>query len=599
MTPLASCHKLSKSFSGRPLFQDISLTIASEDRLGLIGANGSGKSTLLKILAGLLPTDGGEVALRKGCRLVYQPQDDVLTPEQTVSEAVDEALGSPDLDLTERQVRVQRMLRRAGFDDLQQPVATLSGGWRKRLSLCRALVQEPDLLLLDEPTNHLDLEGILWLEDLLRQAPFAFVLVTHDRYLLERCARGVIELSRRYPDGFLRVAGAYSDFLAAREARLEAQAAQDAALSNKVRREVEWLRRGPQARATKARARIDEAGRLIDELQQARERSGHDRQVQVDFDATGRRSKRLLWSAGLSGGYGDRALFRDLEFVLGPGHRLGLLGRNGAGKSTLLRILAGEASPLTGTLERAPELRVLCFEQDRSTLDPTQSLRRALAPEGDSVVFRGQAIHVAGWAARFLFRGEQLDMPVASLSGGEQARILIARLMLQPADVLLLDEPTNDLDIPSLEVLESSLGEFPGALVLVTHDRYLMDRVCTGVLGLDGQGGWALCAEREQWLQQLAAREAPRPVETRAPKPRSQRPTKLSYMEERELGQLEVQIPEHEALLARLNQDLQRPEVTGDPARLRACVSELDDAQRTLDALYARWEALELKREGG
>jgi ATP-binding cassette subfamily F protein uup len=600
MTPLASVHRLCKSFGERPLFQDISLTVSSEDRIGLIGANGSGKSTLLKVLAGRLHADAGEVALRKGSRLVYLPQDDVFTPGHDVTQAVDAALAEQDLDVTERQVRVQRVLRRAGFEDLQQAVHTLSGGWRKRLALCRALVQEPDLLLLDEPTNHLDVEGIEWLEAQLQQAPYAFVLVTHDRYMLERCARSVVELGRRYPDGYLRVAGHYSDFLLEREARLQAQASADAALANRVRREVEWLRRGPPARTTKAHARIDEAGRLIDQLQQARERAGADRQVQVDFDATGRRSKRLLWTQGLGHGYGDTLLFAGLELVLTPGQRLGLLGRNGTGKSTLLRLLADQARPLQGAVARAPDLRVLCFEQDRSTLDAAQSLRRALAPDGDSVVFRGAAIHVAGWAARFLFRGEQLDTPVGSLSGGEQARILIARMMLQPADVLLLDEPTNDLDIPSLEVLETSLCEFAGALVLVTHDRYLMDRVCTGVLGLDGPRGHAFCADRGQWLEHLrSTRPEPRPIEARATRARAPRPAKLSYMEERELAQLEAQIPEQEQTLRRCQDQLQDPAVARDPPRLRAAVEALTATQTALDALYARWELLEEKRTGG
>src|SRR5439155_5315640 len=277
-----------------------------------------------------------------------------------------------------------------------------------------------------------------------------------------------------------RVKGNYSEYLARKEEFLNAQAKQEQSLANQVRREREWLRRGPKARTTKSKARIDAAGRLMEELAEVSARR-QGKAAQVDFTASGRRTKNLLEARGLAKQLGGRTLFRDLDLILRPGVRLGLAGANGSGKTTLLRVLNGEIPADMGEIERADALRVVYFDQHRAPLDPQVSLRRALAPEGDSVIYRDQPVHVAGWAKRFLFRAEQLETPVGQLSGGEQARVLIARLMIEPADVLFLDEPTNDLDIPTLEALEECLLDFPGALVLVTHDRYLLDRVSTAV----------------------------------------------------------------------------------------------------------------------
>ena len=319
----------------------------------------------------------------------------------------------------------------------------------------------------------------------------------------------------------------------------------------------------------------------------------------MDFTATGRMTKRLVTCEGVGKSLGGRELFRNVKLALGPGVRMGILGSNGSGKTTLLRILAGEMEPDTGEVRRAEGLRVAYFEQARDQIDPETPLRRALAPDGDTVMFRDRPQHVAGWAARFLFRQEQLDLPIGRLSGGERARVHIARLMLRPADLLLLDEPTNDLDIPTLEVLESNLAEFPGAIALVTHDRFLLDRLSTILLAMDGTGEVEFFAELAQWEQANAVKKTPAPKsaskETSAAAPAKK---KLSWKEAREWEQMEEVVMKAEELLQSKREQLEMPEVVSDPVRLTAAVRGMDEAQAVVDELYARWAELEKKQAG-
>ncbi len=604
MGTCVSLRNVSKSFGVRRLFDDISLAVADQERIGLIGPNGSGKSTLLKILAGLEAPDAGERTTRQGARLAYVAQQDVFAPGLTVEAAVAEAalaVFGPVAEAAEQRTRVAVALGRLGFEDPQAPVDTLSGGWRKRLSIARALVTEPDALLLDEPTNHLDLETILWLERFLAGAPFAFVVVSHDRFFLENVCRRTIELSTAYPRGFLSVDGPYSALLEAREAFLEAQGVLERTLANKARREIEWLRRGPKARATKAKARIEAAGGLFQELAATRARNRESLRAGIDFSASGRQTKRLVVAEGLAKAYAGKPLFTGLDIVLSPGRRLGLTGPNGSGKSTLLRVLAGEERPDAGKVSFAPGLEVVVFDQKREQLDKDQLLRHAFAPDADSVLYRGQPVHVVTWARRFALRPEQLDLPVGLLSGGEQARVLIARLMLRPADVLLLDEPTNDLDIPTLEMLEESLLEFPGAVVLITHDRSLLDRVSTLLLGLDGAGGCEAYADYAQWEADFEARrkEAAKAAKTdKAPrdKPRLQTSSrKLSFKEQREYDGMEQALATAEAELDAAKAALEDPAIASDGAELSRRLAVFQAAEAAVEALYARWAALEDK----
>src|SRR5437762_5347072 len=479
---LLSCEDVSKAYGTRSLFDSLTLGLFEGDQAGLVGPNGSGKSTLLKILAGDTTPDRGSRSLRNGVRVGYVPQDPVFRAGRTVDDVLIASLA--DVEEEDRPGRLAHALGRSGFADGHAAVDTLSGGWRKRLAIARELAAAPDILLMDEPTNHLDVEGILWLEDPLTERSRAFLVVSHDRYFLEHVATRMLELNRVYPDGLFEAEGRYSEFLARRDEFLRGQAAYEDALANTVRREIEWLRRGAKARSTKAKGRIKEAGRLIEELEDRRAR-GVAATAGIDFTSSQRRTRRLLAARGLTVSRGGRRLVSGLDLVVTPGTHVGLIGPNGSGKTTLLDVLAGTLPPDAGEIERADQLRIVRFEQARSGLDPTESLRRALAPEGDAVTWQGRSIHVASWARRFLFRPEQLEVPVGRLSGGEQARILVARLMREPADLLILDEPTNDLDIPTLEVLEDSLAEFDGGLVLVTHDRFMLERVSTVILALD------------------------------------------------------------------------------------------------------------------
>jgi len=599
LPPLINAQGISKAFGSNPLFEEISFTVSEGDRIGLIGPNGSGKSTLLRILAGEVEPDGGKVAVRKRLRLTYVEQDSKFKPGTTVRSVVEDALERAVVPESERGTRFAETLGRAGFEDLDAEAIALSGGWQKRLAIVEALVQAPDILLLDEPTNHLDLAGIEWLELVLEQAAFACVVISHDRYFLENVANDTAELSRVYPDGLLRVHGSYSSFLEKKEEFLHAQSKRQEALENLVHSEIEWLRRGAKARTRKSKARIDKAGELMGELSNLNART-RTATAQIEFSATDRKTKRLVELQSVGYEIEGRKLFDGLDFIITAGMRVGLVGPNGSGKTTLLRLLRGELSATNGEIRRADWLRIVYFDQSRE-LDTNVTLRRALAPEGDSVIYQDRVIHVASWAAKFLFTGEQLNQPVERLSGGERARVLIAQLMLQPADVLLLDEPTNDLDIPTLEILEESLLEFRGSLVLVTHDRYMLDRVSNVVLGLDGLGKAEKFADYAQWEEWQAERKLPGQADAQVA-PRNPAATettrakkKLSYLEAREYDGIEQRVAEAEQVLQAAHARMEDPSIASCGEQLVIAHAELEAAQGKVDELYARWAELEGK----
>ena len=599
---LLAVRDLEKTYASHTLFEGLSIAFHPGERVGLIGPNGAGKSTLLRILAGVESADGGDVECAKGALIAYLPQVDVFPEAATVEEALTAALADLAMEDYERPVRVRKMIRRLGFEDGAAQAARLSGGWKKRLAIGCQLVRQPDLLLMDEPTNHLDLEGIDWLEKFLAREELAFVVTTHDRYFLERVADRIVEINPRYVGGYFSSKGHYSDFLERREAFLEAEDVERRALANAVRREVDWLRRGPSARGTKAAARIDEAHDKMAQLSEAERRSRADSGLEIDFAASGRKTNDLITAKGVAKTLGGRCLFHGLDVHLRRGDRLGIAGNNASGKTTLLKTLAWLIAPDEGEVRHATELRFALFDQQREQLDKTETLRRALCPSGDTVSYLGRATHIVPWAKRFGFRPDQLDLRVGDLSGGEQARVLMALMIREPVDVLMLDEPTNDLDISSVELLEGALEEFPGAVVLITHDRHMLDRLCTQLLGLHGDGHWGNYGSVEQW--QLADRERQaevaspaQEVPARGAASRVRKPG-LTYLEKKEWDEMEARILAAEAEAAVFQAELEDPATATDHEKLHAAYEARRAAKAKVDELYARWQALEAKRVG-
>ncbi|MDG2291817.1 MAG: ABC-F family ATP-binding cassette domain-containing protein, partial [Phycisphaerales bacterium] len=605
MSTLLSARGLSKSYPANPLFEAVAVHVEDGDRIGLIGPNGAGKSTLMKILADLEEPDEGDITRRRGLRMVYVKQDDQFTDDTTPFAAVTNELAHGEDDRIDVETRAAIALSKLGFEDFDRQVSTLSGGWRKRLSLACALVQEPDVLLLDEPTNHLDLEGVLWLERFVQQTSMAVLFITHDRMFLEHAANRIIELSPAYPGGTFKAEGDYSEFLRRKDAFLEAQAAAQSALANKVRRDTAWLQQGIQGRQTRNKTQVTAAADRRHELKQTRGRNEAPKKTTtIDFQATERKTKKLLTLHSVTKAMGGKSLFSSLDLMLTPGQRIGLVGVNGSGKTTLLRLMSGALEPDSGTIKQAPDLRIVTFSQHRSTLVTTQTLQEALCPVGDMVDYRGKQVHVTGWAKRFLFDADQLSTLVRNLSGGEQARVLIANLMLEPADVLLLDEPTNDLDIPSLEVLEEALMEFPGALVLVTHDRFMLERIATEYIGLDDAGGAKSFQTYAQWndVRAKAAAEIKRDAGgAKARKKQKHTSTtvrKLSWKERKEYEGMEAAILNAEHEVDRMEAKTADPELANDHMRAAKAYEALSQAQQLVKDLYARWVELDGIEQG-
>lgn len=596
MSPLFHCQELTKSFGSRKLFQDLSISVFAKNRIGLIGPNGSGKSTLLKIIAGIETADLGKVSINRGLKVGYVPQTCVFpdkTPETILFETLQK---DPMLQSYEKDVLVQTWLSKIGFKDKEMSASLLSGGWKKRLSLAKELITSPDLLLLDEPTNHLDLEGILWLEKLLTRESLTYLLVSHDRYFLQNTTNKIIEIDYSYPNGAFSVDGSYTTFLESKELFLKGQLETERALASKARREEKWLRTSPKARTTKSKSRIDDAHGLFKELSQVQKRNKKQR-AGIDFTASERETKKLLIANNLRKNMGTRPLFHHLNFTLSPGTRMGLMGFNGTGKTTLLRLLADELIPDEGTIKRADDLKIVYFDQHRIQLPDAMTLKEALSPNGDYVTYREKPIHVNGWCKRFLFSPDLLDMPIGKLSGGERARIAIAHLMLQPADLLLLDEPTNDLDISTLEILEESLLEFSGAVVLITHDRYMLDRICNIFLALGNLESTDLYASYAQWQSQVANAPAPtKPKKGKSPPAESTKST-LSHQEKKEYRQIEGKIAKLEEEVRTLSHRLEDPSITENPAKLQEICTAISLGETKIEQLYLRWVELDQKSQ--
>lgn len=593
MTPqtLLSTQNLHKSYGTTLLFNNLSLNLHNGERVGLIGPNGAGKSTLLKIIAGLEEPDTGDIAFRSSLRISYLQQIDVFDEELTIEQVIIDHFPEhlQDWELQKRLNDIQSQMQ---FENMDQTTGRLSGGWRKRLALACMIAEECELLLLDEPSNHLDLQGILWLESFLKQASFSFVLISHDRFILENSCNRIIDLDRRYKQGYLKTEGNYSQFLQNQEQALTQQRQEETALSNKVRREIDWLRQGPKARTTKAQYRVDKAHDMIDELAELKQRNNLRTEAGLKFEAGDRRSKKLLRAKALSKTRGGRLLFNNLDLFLSPQMKIGIMGANGSGKSSLIKVLSGQLQPDTGNIEVAGGVQILTLDQSRRLVDETVSLKRALSPESDTVVYQGSPLHISAWATKFLFHKDQLELPVTQLSGGERARVLLANIMLEQAEILILDEPTNDLDIPTLEVLESSLQEFKGALILITHDRYLMDRVCDEIIYLPGDGEVKVFADTFQLTRfQTSTKQKPLKTVERTTSRHKLRHEQLKTLR-KQFNKTERDIEKAEQAISALDQELQDPRYASDSLKLGELSSTREKLDVELETLLGTWETL-------
>lgn len=601
---LINTHKLEKSFAGKVLFKNVSLGIEEGERVGLVGPNGAGKSTLLKILAGRMSPDAGEVTAKKGLRLGYLEQTPVFKPGETILEAILSKCQDEHESIGSAYEWIARLeLSQFGENFLVQD---LSGGWKKRVALARELVLGPELLLLDEPTNHLDVSSIMWLEEFLSRAPFATLTITHDRLFLQRTVTKIFDLDPKNPNYLISTNGGYLEFLEAKEILLAGQEQKELAMKNTLRRETEWLRRGAKARLTKQKARIERAGTLKEDVEELSAKNAA-RKVKIEFKETDRNPQKLIEVDHVTKSYDGRVLFKDFSYLVTPKTRLALLGDNGSGKSTLIRILLQQEQPTSGRVVQADKLKISYFEQNRETLKPKESVLKNICPDGDYVHYQGQYVFARSYLERFLFNRQQMDLPVEKLSGGEQSRLRIAQLMLNEAQVLILDEPTNDLDVATLTVLEESLKEFNGAVILVTHDRFFMDQVATDILAFHKQPDGETTMERfagylqwEEWFEEqkeLQAQELKKEKKVEKAAAAS-KPVKLSFKEKFELENMETTIFDLEAKLSDLQAEAGKPEVVSQASKVQELYAQISELQAKIEALYARWAELEKKSQG-
>lgn len=611
MSILISAHEIAKAYAARPLFKGLTFSIESGDRIGLIGPNGAGKSTLLKILASQTSADAGKVSFQRGLRVGFLEQVPTFEPGATVMSAILSGLkqvGDSHAEW-EQMGDAQEYISRFELDEFgpEAPIERLSGGWKKRVALARELIKKPDLLLLDEPTNHLDVESILWLESLLARAPFATLTITHDRLFLQNIANRILELNPRHEGGLLNVKGDYADYLETNDLLISAQERREVVLKNTLRRETEWLRRGAKARSTKQQARIQRAGDLKDNVEELNIRN-QSRLSRIDFQAAEKNPKKLIEAKDISKKYGDTTIFTDIKLWVVPGSRIGLLGRNGSGKSTLIRVLLGVEEPTTGSVKRSDLLTVAYFDQTREALDPEVTLAKTLCPLGDYVDFRGSRVHIRSYLDRFLFTTGQMEMKVGKLSGGEQSRLLIARLMLTQANLLVLDEPTNDLDMATLTVLEDCLKDFQGAVILVTHDRYFLDQVANQIIAFspisdgtvtmfEGLSQWETWhAEKlkiyEKNKSAMNANLGSNQSSNQGAVGGAKKKRKLSFKDQRELDSMESTIHTAEEKLQILTTQSGLPENISNSIKLGKLMQEMATTQTEIEHLYMRWSEL-------
>jgi ATP-binding cassette subfamily F protein uup len=601
--PLLTAQDLHKAYGITPILDGAALHLKRGEKIGLVGRNGTGKSTLLRILAGVEPADEGTLAWRSDTHVAYLPQNPDLSAAETLLDVALQGAAKcrTPLDPYEKQLAAEQALKGLGLTDPSLPVKLASGGTQRRAALAAALLQKPDLLLLDEPTNHLDADTAQWLQDQIRDLPSAVVLVTHDRYFLNQVVDRIVELRRGQMFSY---EGTFQDYL---ETRLEEESLEgriDQNRKNLLRGELDWLSRSPCARSTKQKARIGRAHALMTTEYEA------PKAVQLPFLQTERLGKTILEAKQLSVGFAGRVLIESLDLLLMRGQRIGIVGPNGAGKTTLLRTLTEELPPLAGKLVTGQNTRIVGIDQQRTGLDPDETVMQAVhAAGGEYVQIGEQKLHVAAYLGNFLFKTADMQQQVATLSGGQKFRLLLARRLQEPMNVLVLDEPTNDLDFETLEVLEEALLQYPGCVLVVSHDRAFLDRVCTGILHVTGPnaeggpgGAVVHTGNYSQFLARQAAERkadrqreiAARPVQTSGRQ--DDAPPKLTFAEEKRLLGIEAEIETAEGLVATLEARLADPVLAADYPQLHKTMQEHEAAVQARDALYDLWQTLEARQ---
>jgi ATP-binding cassette subfamily F protein uup len=627
---------VSLSFGSRTLFHDLEFVIEEGERVGLVGVNGCGKSTLMRILAGQVKPDSGLLQLQRGARVTFLEQEPTFAPGATVkselevaqaslraaleeharlSKALEESHDEKALEqlahLAERIERhggwdtaheAKKLLDRLGVKDWERPVAELSGGLKKRVAIARALLSQPDLLMLDEPTNHLDADTVAWLEEELDAFEGALLLVTHDRYFLDGLVERIVEVEppgSPSGGGLVSYPGNFELYLEQKYTRLEQAELGQHKRERWIAQEVAWLRKGAEARRTKSKARIERATKLLAEKGFQRPKV-----PALQMATAPRLSQTVIEAKGVGQRYGEREVFRGVSLIVQPGERLGIVGPNGAGKTTLLRTLLGELPPAAGTVTLGPRTKVAYFDQQRLTLDEEATVAEN-AWHDEWVQLGDKKVRLADYLDDLLFPVPMQKQKVKALSGGERNRLLLAKLFLEGANVLVLDEPTNDLDLVTLSILERQLVEFAGAVLIVTHDRYFLDKVATSILAVEGDGAVTRYEGNWSMYQRLrgkrpapaeAPTKKPAPPQTEAPAPAAapaKKPGRLSYKDQRELDGMEAAIEAAEAKKAALEAKLQDPAVFAKTGEVASLSAELEVATKAVERLYERWQELQ------
>jgi ATP-binding cassette subfamily F protein uup len=594
--PTLRLDKVSLSFGLKPLLDDAGLQIRRGERVCLLGRNGEGKSSLLQLITRQIVPDGGEVWVRPGARVAslaqeVSPASDALVRDVVMSGFEPGTVATGDW---QAELQVDQVISRLKLDR-DAAMGALSGGWRRRVMLGRALVAMPDLLLLDEPTNHLDIDAITWLEDMMLDFDGALLFISHDRAFVRRLATRIVELDR----GQLRVwPGGYDDYILQKRAALEVEAKHAALFDKKLAQEEVWIRQGVEARRTRNEGRVRALKQLRIQRSERRERIG---QVEIRVQDAAPSGKLVFEATRVTHTFGASPVLADFSARIMRGDRIGIIGPNGCGKTTLIKLLVGELEPTSGKIRRGTNLASAYFDQQREQLDPAASIMdNVTGGSGDTVTVDGQPRHVSGYLRDFLFPPERLHAPVSMLSGGERNRLLLARLFARPSNLLVMDEPTNDLDAETLELLEELVANYAGTLLLVSHDRAFLDNVVTSTLVFEGSaqvneyvGGYSDWLRQRKVSAQLVARA---PAAAPAAAPAQSKARRLSYKEQRELAAMPEKIQRLEAEQLQLQAAIADPNLfKDDPAQGTVALQRLQSLAAELENAYSRWDALELK----